>query len=84
MLREHGEFYPFGGSITPDGRPLSVGAKGTSDQPTSQELIDIMTNEFRRQASERKIRAAGICFEVRVHPRWTSRQGGRDSGPFGA
>jgi len=27
MLREHGEFYPFGGSITPDGRHISIGAK---------------------------------------------------------
>lgn len=68
MLAEHGEFYPFGGSITTDGRHISVGAKGSSDRPQSQELIDIMTNEFRSQALEGKIRAAGICFEVRVVP----------------
>ena len=68
MLSEHGEFYPFGGSITTDGRHISVGTKGSSDRPQSQELIDIMTNEFRSQALERKIRAAGICFEVRVVP----------------
>lgn len=68
MLAEQGEFYPFGGSITPDGRHVSVGAKGSSDYPKSRELIDIMTNEFRSQASEGKIRAAGICFDVRVVP----------------
>jgi hypothetical protein len=68
MLAEQGEFYPFGCSITPDGRHISIGAKGSSDHPKSQELIDIMTSEFRRQASERKIRAAGICFDVRVVP----------------
>jgi len=68
MLSENGEFYPFGGSITPDGRHISVGAKGSSDHPKSQELIDIMTHEFRSQASEGKIRAAGICFDVRVVP----------------
>ena len=68
MLAEHDEFYPFGGSITPDGRHISVGAKGSSDHPKSQELIGIMTDEFRSQASEGKIRAAGICFDVRIVP----------------
>jgi hypothetical protein len=68
MLAEQGEFYPFGGSITSDGRYISVGAKGSSDHPKSRELIDVMTTEFRSQASEGKIRAAGICFDVRVVP----------------
>ena len=30
--------------------------------------MDIMPNEFRSQASEGKIRAAGICFGVRIVP----------------
>lgn len=68
MLREQGEFYPFGGSITADGERISVGAKGSSDHPPSRELIEIMTDAFRRQAAEGKIRAAGICFDVRVVP----------------
>ena len=54
MLAEQGEFYPFGGSIAPDGKHISVGAKTESDRPKSKELIDIMTAEFRRQASEAK------------------------------
>jgi hypothetical protein len=33
-----------------------------------KELIDIMLNEFRSRASEGKIRAAGICFGVRIVP----------------
>jgi hypothetical protein len=68
MHSENGEFYPFGGSITSDGRHISVGAKGSSDHPKSQELIDIMTHEFRSQAPDGKIRAAGICFDVRIVP----------------
>jgi hypothetical protein len=67
-LAEHGQFYPFGGSIAADGKHVSVGAKGSSDRPKSHELIDIMTNAFRSQASEGKIRAAGICFDVRIVP----------------
>lgn len=68
MLAKHGEFYPFGGSIRPDGERISVGAKGSSDRPKSQELIAIMTDSFRAQATQGKIRAAGICFDVRVIP----------------
>jgi hypothetical protein len=68
LLVEQSEFYPFGGSIASDGKHISVGAKTDSDRPKSKELIGIMTIEFRRQASEAKIRAAGICFDVRVVP----------------
>lgn len=68
MLRAQGEFYPFGGSITADGERISVGVKGSSDHPPSRELIEIMTDAFRGQAAEGKIRAAGICFDVEVVP----------------
>ena len=68
MLAEFGEFLPFGGKITANGEHVSVGAKGSSEHPKSKELIDIMTDGFRREAAEGKIRAAGICFDVRVVP----------------
>jgi hypothetical protein len=68
MLAERGEFYPFGGSIAADGRHVSVGAQGSSDRPPATELIDLLTNAFWREASEAKIRAAGICFDVRIVP----------------
>jgi hypothetical protein len=68
MLAEFGEFLPFGGSITANGQHVSVGAKGSSERPKSQELIDIMTNAFCCEAAEGKIRAAGICFDVRIVP----------------
>jgi hypothetical protein len=68
MLAEFGEFLPFGGKITADGEHVSVGAKGSSEPSKSKELIDIMTDTFRREAAEGKIRAAGICFDVRVVP----------------
>ncbi len=68
LLDAQGEFYPFGGSITSDGRHISVGAKGESDRPKSKELIDLMTANFRSEASEGQIRAAGVCFDVRIVP----------------
>lgn len=68
MLAKHGEFYPFGGSITIEDKHVSVGAKGESDHPKSQQLIDLLTQAFRRDATTGQIRAAGICFDVRVVP----------------
>ena len=68
MLTEFGEFLPFGGKITPDGEHISVGARGSSERSKSKELIGIMTDTFRSEAAEGKIRAAGICFDVRVVP----------------
>jgi hypothetical protein len=49
-------------------RHISVGAKGESDRPKSKQLIDVMTANFQSQASEGRIRAAGICFDVRIVP----------------
>ncbi len=68
LLAEHGEFYPFGATIACDGRHVSIGAKTESDRPLSKELIDIMTEAFRTDASDGKIRAAAMCFDVRVVP----------------
>lgn len=68
FLAELGDFYPFGESIRSDGQHVSVGAKGESDRPKSEELIELMTANFRSQALEGRIRAAGICFDVRVVP----------------
>ena len=68
MLTKHGEFFPFGGTIARDGQHVSVGAATESERPKSKELIDIMTEDFRARASQGKIRAAGICFDVRVVP----------------
>ena len=68
MLAEFGEFLPFGGKITADGEHVSVGAKGSPERSKSKELVDIMTDAFRSEAGEGKIRAAGICFDVCVVP----------------
>src|SRR5690349_9269053 len=39
-----------------------------SDMPPSKELIDIMIASLRDQVLDGPIRAAGICFDVRVVP----------------
>ena len=69
MLREHGEFYPFGALMTSSGEIRQVGAKmEDDDHPPSQLLIDLLTETFKKQATKGELRAAGICYDVRTVP----------------
>jgi hypothetical protein len=68
MLAEAGEFYPFGATMGQDGEVEQVGAGGEDEHPESQELIELLTESFRQEAAEGALRAAGICFDVRVTP----------------
>jgi hypothetical protein len=68
MLAEQAEFYPFVGSITPDGTTHQRGRQRLLRPPEVSGAYRHHDNEFRSQASEGKIRAAGICFDVRIVP----------------
>ncbi|MGB7156763.1 MAG: hypothetical protein WBD40_01775 [Tepidisphaeraceae bacterium] len=68
MLAKAGEFYPFGASMRPDGQLAQNGAYTGSEHPPSQELIGLLTAGFQREAAAGNLRAAGICFDVRVVP----------------
>jgi hypothetical protein len=63
MLRKSGEFFPFGAVMTTDGDVRLVGADSGSEQPPSQELIDLLVQGMRSQAASGDIKAAGICFD---------------------
>ncbi|MBN1537518.1 MAG: hypothetical protein JW908_12345 [Anaerolineales bacterium] len=68
MISKYGEFFPFGSSIDADGQIDLSAPFEHNNCPTSQLIIDIMTNTFRKRASNGKIRAAGICYDVRTIP----------------
>ena len=52
MLKEHREFFPFGGHMTLDGEITHEGAYNGSEHPPSQELIDLLRAAHRRDAQE--------------------------------
>jgi len=64
-LSERGEFFPFGGSVKPDGEMV---AAMNGEQSPSQDAVDLMTRRFRLQARSGQIRAAGICYDGRTTP----------------
>ena len=66
MLLKHGEFYPFGATMTPNGEVVAhMGYEG-DEQPETQAVIDLLTQAFRQQAAAGEIRAAGMCKDVRT------------------
>jgi len=65
MLRRRGEFYPFAATIGVDGQ-LNLNAADTGSQhPPSQEVLELLADGMRAQASTGQIRAAAFCYDVR-------------------
>lgn len=69
LLSKQGEFLPIGAIMLSDGELRHVGAKIEGDDyPTSQPLIDLLTETFQKEAAKGKVRAAGICYDVQTVP----------------
>jgi hypothetical protein len=69
MLKEHGEFYPFGGFLRSDGSIVHVGAADPStDHPRSVDLLDTLKRDFRRRASREGIKATALLADTLVTP----------------
>jgi hypothetical protein len=68
MLKEHGEFYPYGGAMLPDGSMTMIGADDGNQHPKSQPLIELMAASFRDAAAHGKYKATGIVYDVRTLP----------------
>jgi hypothetical protein len=66
MLRKHGEYLPFGNVMTTNGDIELVAGYTGSEQPPSQDVIDLLLGGARSRAATGEIRAAGICYDVRL------------------
>jgi hypothetical protein len=68
MLKEFGEFYPYGGYMKYDGEIVHIGAQDEdTDHPTSKDLIHILRDSLSQQAKARNCRAAALLFDVCIH-----------------
>jgi len=68
MLREHGEFYPYGGAMLPDGSMTMTGAYNGNEHPSSKELYDLMVKAFKEEARTGKYKATGIVYDGMAVP----------------
>jgi hypothetical protein len=66
MLALHAEFYPFGRTLTTDGRIQLVSPSDGTEHPSSQDLIDILLNGFRSEAGAGQHRAVALFMDVTV------------------
>jgi hypothetical protein len=70
MLRDHGEFWPFGGVLGTDGSITHTGANtGLMQDATPSEIAGLLEEAFRSDAAQGKIRAAAILLNVTVRSR---------------
>jgi hypothetical protein len=70
MLRQHGEFYPFGATIGRDGKISLIQADlgEAEDIPDSTELVHILYEGLRDQALRGEIRGGAVCMNVSIRP----------------
>jgi hypothetical protein len=67
MLREYGEFHPYGGYLKPDGEVVHVGAQDTdTDYPKARDLIYVLRSSFQGLARADQCKAVAMVFYVTV------------------
>jgi hypothetical protein len=66
MLSKRGAFYPFAATIKTNGEIVMAAATDGKRAPHPQELLQLLTDGLRAQATAGEIKAAGICVDVRV------------------
>lgn len=68
MLRQYGEFYPYGGYMKLDGTIVDVGAQDPdTDRPKSRDLIYVLRSSLREIASANQCKAVAIVFDVAIN-----------------
>ena len=69
LLTKQGAFLPIGAIMLSGGEIRHVGAKiEGNDYPGSQPLLDLLIQNFKKEAAKGKLRAAGICYDVLTVP----------------
>jgi hypothetical protein len=75
MLRQYGEFHPYGGYMKPDGEIVHVGAADPdTDRPKSKDMVYVLRNSFQEMASTNQCKAVAIMFDVAVNLPASSRK----------
>lgn len=68
MLTAHGEFFPFGGTMDPQGQIGMSGGWTGEEHPPSGEVISLLHSAFVAGAREGKFMATALVYDVRVIP----------------
>lgn len=71
MLAKYGEFYPYGGVLTPLGEVELVGTDDGHGQPPCEEVINTVLAAFRERANNGRCTATALVADVRGLPSGT-------------
>jgi hypothetical protein len=75
MLKQYGEFYPYGGYMKLDGTIVDLGAEDPdTDRPKSKDLIYLLRSSLRETVSTNQCKAVAIVFDVAVVPPKSDRK----------
>jgi hypothetical protein len=70
MLTQHGDFYPFGATISRDGKIALIQPfiEEEEEIPDSPQLVHTLYQGLRDQALRREIRGGAVCTNVSMRP----------------
>lgn len=66
MLREEGEFFPYGAALGADGKVISVAGYDGREKPPSADIIRLLTQAFVSGGKEGKYRVTALVYDARV------------------
>lgn len=68
LLEKQGQFVPYGGAMTMDGKVVTVVGYSGTEPPPSQEIIDALNFAFRTGALTGTYKATGLFSDVEFSP----------------
>lgn len=68
MLKRHGEFFPFGGTMSVFGEVAQMAGWTGDERPPSRQIIALLNGGFRDGAALGKYRATALVYDIRVVP----------------
>ncbi len=66
MLKQHGEFFPYGAALKENGEIASVAGYDGREQPPSKDVIGLLKQGFVQGAKAREYRATALVYDVKV------------------
>ena len=66
LLSMHGEFFPYGGAMKPNGETVSLAASDGDEHPPSAELIKLFQASFKTAAENNEYKATALVYDTRV------------------
>jgi hypothetical protein len=68
LLARHGEFFPFGATLSPSNEVILTAAELAEREAPSLDVIRLLEEGFRRGAAQARYKATALVYDVRVVP----------------